>query len=304
VSELIPRTAPAHKRVNVWVSGKGKKVGIDKSVWLHEFALRHAHALVVEKDHSGVLLEVTTRAAYMVRRGITPVFVFDGEPAVAKGGMHEARAKRRAEAYDRFEARDFEDVSATASNLRAASTITGELVSAVIDAQRCRGFVYIVAPYEADGMPAPSKLSCLLGSPRHAPHRRCEAAVAPAPSLPSSTCLGCGSGWCAPYGPRVLRPSLKDLAAVGRAEDAEPPQPVIDSIGCGELVPLKRFHDGQVARRRHADAPPSRHLRRALRPERGACVDIPGHVIGCQFTQARRVQTALGDVRAMSARPT
>jgi len=103
---------------------------------------------------------------------------------------------------------------------------------------------------------------------------------------------------------RRLRPSQKDRAAGAGAEDAEPPQPVIDSTGCGELVPLQRFHDGQVARRRHADAPPSRRLRRALRPERGAWADIPGHVIGCHLTHATRVQNALGDVRAMSARPT
>ena len=139
VIELIPRTAPAHKRVNVYVSCKEMKVAIDTSVWLHEFALRHARAVVLEKDPSGVIDDVTRRAAHMVRRGITPVFVFDGAAAEAKGGTVEARVKRRAAAYARFEAHDLEDVSATDSSLRAAIDITWDMVSAVIDALRLRG---------------------------------------------------------------------------------------------------------------------------------------------------------------------
>ena len=133
---MIPRTKPAHQRVNIHVSCKGMRVAIDMYVWLHEFALRHARAVVLANDPSGVLDDVLRRAAYLVRCGITPVFVFDGAPAAAKGGTVEARAKRRAASYARFEALDIEDVAATESALRGAISIKWEMVTAVIDALR------------------------------------------------------------------------------------------------------------------------------------------------------------------------
>ena len=126
------------------------RVGIDASVWLHELARHHAFAVVKCKDCTAVVAAVVERAAHLVKRGITPVFVFDGARAVAKDATDTARAKRRAEAYSCLEA-DLEDAAPCASDLKAAISIMWEMVTLVIDALRERGYMYVVAPYEADG---------------------------------------------------------------------------------------------------------------------------------------------------------
>lgn len=81
------------------------------------------------------------------------MFVFDGANAVAKGGTDALRAKRRAAAAPEAEVELDDDIldKATAASLRASFAITSDLVSAVINALRARGYVYYVAPFEADG---------------------------------------------------------------------------------------------------------------------------------------------------------
>ena len=150
VEDFMPNTKPAHRRVNITINCRGMRIGVDSSVWLHELALRHAAAVVVHKDFTGLVKSFTARANHLVYRGITPVFVFDGAPAAAKGGTDAARAVRCAKAYAAYE-QSIQDADPTPAHLRAAIRITWDIVTLVIDALRERGFAYFVAPFEADG---------------------------------------------------------------------------------------------------------------------------------------------------------
>jgi exonuclease-1 len=154
VTGLFPAIKPARQQRNIFERGggcRGKWIGVDSNVWLHMMAHNHAADLVVRKDSTGLVKDFLRRAFKLAENGITPVFVFDGAAAPAKGGTHDARASLREEAVEHFNSTRYgDDEAKDARLLRLAIHITWDVVVQVIVALRANGFSYVVAPYEAD----------------------------------------------------------------------------------------------------------------------------------------------------------
>jgi len=98
VTALFKNVGGGAQRRNIEEDLRGKKVGVDGHFWLHEMARKHASAWK-RGDWAPIVKEVIGRAAHLLSRGITPVFVFDGAPAPAEKGTDAERQKRRGEAY-------------------------------------------------------------------------------------------------------------------------------------------------------------------------------------------------------------
>jgi hypothetical protein len=77
---------------------EGKVVQVDASIWLHEALVRHAGAVVLERDTSGVIRDVVNRCVWLTSEGARLIVVLDGAAAAAKGEEAKARALKRARA--------------------------------------------------------------------------------------------------------------------------------------------------------------------------------------------------------------
>ena len=152
VAQLMKLTHPAHKRVRLGVSCRGKRVAVDSSCWLHELAAsaEHVRRFVLDNDPSNVVNAFLDRAGHWRMKGVTFVFVFDGKDMPAKAATNEARRAARIAARERLRS---EGVSTEESRkeMAKAVSIDQDVVSKVIDGLRDSGFAYMVAPFEADG---------------------------------------------------------------------------------------------------------------------------------------------------------
>jgi len=129
VKELTKRLGPAIRNVNINVSCKDQRVGVDAAVWLHEFSIGCADQVVRRQEYSGVVARFCARVAYLHSIGIVPVIVFDGAACPAKAGTDAARARKRAEAYARVESADELAGPCSATDVRAAISVTWDMKS-------------------------------------------------------------------------------------------------------------------------------------------------------------------------------
>mmetsp|Transcript_35595 Transcript_35595/g.57190 ORF Transcript_35595/g.57190 Transcript_35595/m.57190 type:complete len:230 (+) Transcript_35595:52-741(+) len=164
VKKAIPLTKPAHQYVSI-DRCVGERIGVDASVWLHEIAANPTltETVVVKEDYGRLVAAFIARANKMVKLGIIPIFVFDGERAPQKNATSEARQKQRANRLASYEALSVsvglhegaterkEILAIMAAHLRAAISVTKAMVSNVIEALRHRALAYYIAPLEADG---------------------------------------------------------------------------------------------------------------------------------------------------------
>ena len=152
VPQLLQYTLAAQKRVRLGVSCRGKSVAVDSSCWLHELAAspEHVHQFVVQNDPSSVVKAFVDRAGYWRMKGVTLVFVFDGQDAPAKAATNEARREQRITARGQLDSEGL-SVNEWRRKMASAVSIDWTVVSKVIDVLREAGFVYVVAPFEADG---------------------------------------------------------------------------------------------------------------------------------------------------------
>ena len=85
---------------------KGKTVAVDSYTWLYALARDHAVDIVVKKDHAGLVKTFVRRASHLVKAGIIPLFVFDGDKAPAKSCTHQERERRRIRAMNQMDGAD------------------------------------------------------------------------------------------------------------------------------------------------------------------------------------------------------
>ena len=76
---------------------KGKQLGVDVFVWLHQVALHHAGE-VVRGQFDNLILSVIGRAKRFTAAGVQLWIVFDGRKMPGKEGVNENRQQRRARA--------------------------------------------------------------------------------------------------------------------------------------------------------------------------------------------------------------
>ena len=79
-------------------------MGIDAFTWL--YVLAREHVVDMKNDHSGLVRTFTNRASFLVKAGIVPLFVFDGEQAPAKTITRQERERRRTQASDELDGAD------------------------------------------------------------------------------------------------------------------------------------------------------------------------------------------------------
>jgi exonuclease-1 len=104
------------------------------------------------KEHTSVVREVIRRVKIFLHHEIIPLLVFDGmkQPAKYVNATREAsRLKNRLVVEQMMEVGD--EIQIDDRALKAAASVTSELVRDMIVALRVHGFAnYVVAPYEAD----------------------------------------------------------------------------------------------------------------------------------------------------------
>ena len=144
--EVQPVCTPSHIS-----QFKGQKVAIDGYCWLHRAAIASVIPLCTGEPCDRFLHYFMQRVESMIRFGVTPVVIFDGQSMPMKGGTDAARKERRAAARQEglalLAAGRKEEAS---SVLEKSIEITSEIAYAIISLMKRRNIECIVAPYEAD----------------------------------------------------------------------------------------------------------------------------------------------------------
>ena len=143
---LLKQVGPLIKKENLFSIARGRRLGVDGHVWLHQLAYAFAQCIVVDKDYQPLARQFLQQALFAQSHGVSLVFVFDGAPTPAKRETDQARQVRRAKALAKLQL----GLEPDANTLRAAVGLGWPAVEAVIGLLRQYGIPYIVAPYEAD----------------------------------------------------------------------------------------------------------------------------------------------------------
>ena len=115
-------------RANVFELSKGRRIGVDGHVWLHNLAYQHAESIVVLHDYRSLARDFLQRAVTAQGYGCQLLFVFDGAPTPAKSETDQARQVRRQKAMQQVMYEEVPD----AKTLRAAVSLGWEAVKAVL----------------------------------------------------------------------------------------------------------------------------------------------------------------------------
>ena len=143
---LLKQVGPLLTRENLYAIARGRTVGVDGHVWLHQLAYGFAQCIVVEKNYQPLARQFLQQALTAQSHGVTMVFVFDGAPTPAKRETDQSRQVRRAKAVAKLQL----GLDPDPKVLRAAVALGWAAVEAVIRLLRQYGIPYLVAPYEAD----------------------------------------------------------------------------------------------------------------------------------------------------------
>ena len=74
---------------------KGRRVGIDAYVWLHQKTFGCATQICLQQPTSSYILSFMKEIKLLISHGVIPVVVFDGTYLPLKAGVEEERAKSR-----------------------------------------------------------------------------------------------------------------------------------------------------------------------------------------------------------------
>jgi hypothetical protein len=95
VKGLLTQLKPLRTFTNAYSRQRGKRLGVDISVWLHQIALHHA-AEIVEGEYANFVVSVVGRAKRFAEEGVGLHMVFDGAHMPGKSGCKVKRDERRA----------------------------------------------------------------------------------------------------------------------------------------------------------------------------------------------------------------
>jgi hypothetical protein len=100
VKGLLTQLKPLRTFTNAYSRQKGKRLGVDISVWLHQIALHHA-AEIVEGEYANFVVGVVGRAKRFAEEGVGLHMVFDGALMPGKSDCKVKRDERRAKSLAR-----------------------------------------------------------------------------------------------------------------------------------------------------------------------------------------------------------
>lgn len=146
------------------VSQRGKKVGVDISVWIHQIlaydeVVLHLLSAPAYRPHR-LLKELERRHGILVRAGIVPLYVFDGCDHPMKSATREERDSPRAAArqwladfYERGKTGGTitdEEREEAMKHMKTACGRTKYVTSLIIEWMRAKSINYFCAPFEAE----------------------------------------------------------------------------------------------------------------------------------------------------------
>ena len=130
---------------------KGKRMGIDGYCWLHQAIYCDDMDLSFNPESDSFVYFILNKLSVLIKCGITPVMVFDGNRLPIKHKEEVYREKHRTEkrekAYKLLEEGREEEARV---KMTSSLDITPEMVHKIILQLRAREIEYVVAPYEAD----------------------------------------------------------------------------------------------------------------------------------------------------------
>ncbi|CUG06451.1 Hypothetical protein, putative [Bodo saltans] len=130
---------------------RGLRVGVDTYCWLHRAVISCAAELALGKPCDKYLTFMMNRVDLLLRYGVTPVLIFDGDAMPMKQGTDADRKARRSQANE--EGRRLLEQGAIDEAhrmLEKSLDVTTEIAFTVLQIMQDRGIECIVAPYEAD----------------------------------------------------------------------------------------------------------------------------------------------------------
>ncbi|OIR57289.1 MAG: exonuclease 1 [Amphiamblys sp. WSBS2006] len=148
ISGLHSFLAPVLKKVNIR-EYKGKTLGIDGHAWLHRGLYRCGMELLTNTQTEKHLTYCAEKAKRLLAKGITPVFVFDGENIPLKDNTNEERASQREKNKELFLRMDKNDRRRPFYAAKAVDVSSAMVQELVILLQKAE-IRSIVSPYEAD----------------------------------------------------------------------------------------------------------------------------------------------------------
>ncbi|MCX8195663.1 MAG: flap endonuclease-1 [Acidilobaceae archaeon] len=157
IADIIPEGA----RKEVELSAlKGEAVALDAYNALYQFlaAIRQPDGSPLMDRHGNVTSHLSGlfyRTISLMEEGIRPVYVFDGRPPEFKRKELEERARRRAEAEEKYrEARETGLVEEARRYAQAASRLTQDMVSESKELLSAMGVAWVQAPEEGEAQAA------------------------------------------------------------------------------------------------------------------------------------------------------
>eukprot|EP01083_Nonionella_stella_P021417 59404_1 len=132
-------------------SYKGKKVGVDAYVWLHQKVYCCATEICLQRPTNSYVRGFIKEVQTLLRYGVIPVIVFDGGYLPSKAKVEEDRAESR-KAYLEKGKRHLAEGNAEEAHTSfvKAIDITPQMAFEVILKLKQMNIEYYVAPYEAD----------------------------------------------------------------------------------------------------------------------------------------------------------
>lgn len=130
---------------------RGLRVGVDTYCWLHRAVIACAVELAMDTPCEKYIGFMSSRVDLLLRYGVTPVLIFDGDAMPMKRGTDSERKARREQALR--EGRSLMEAGAVDDAARCfekSLEVTTEIAYSVIQVMQDRGIECIVAPYEAD----------------------------------------------------------------------------------------------------------------------------------------------------------
>lgn len=130
---------------------RGQRVGVDTYCWLHRAVIASTLELATNKPCDQYLAYFMSRVELLLRFGVTPVLIFDGDSMPMKRGTDTERRSRRAQAQaEALQMLAQGSVDDAIRMFEKSLDVSKELAFSAMQVAKDRGIECIVAPYEAD----------------------------------------------------------------------------------------------------------------------------------------------------------
>jgi len=150
IQGLIPLLERASKNTNI-SELSGLVAAVDVYVWIHRACYGCGHKIYLGEETNQYVEYCLNRAQMLMRAGIKPILVFDGQNLPAKKSTDTNRQMTKHNIKQRINLFLSEGNDVKAKELmRSCVEVTQEMANKVMKALRDNHIDYIVAPYEAD----------------------------------------------------------------------------------------------------------------------------------------------------------